>query len=104
MKVLVLVAVCLFSFPVRGQAPSSAVLPESLLLVFGQAAETRYVPRVRAVHELPANLSAEQVTACYDFLNRKLASQPLPDLEFNGLKNELVFVLMRQRRRPEELA
>jgi hypothetical protein len=106
MKVLVfvLVAVSLFSLPVQGQAPSSAVLPESLLLVFGQAAETRYVPRVRAIHELPANLTAEQANACYEFLNRKLASQPLPDLEFNGLKNELVFALMRQRRRPEELA
>jgi hypothetical protein len=72
--------------------------------VFGQAAETRYVPRVRAVLALPTNLTPEQVDACYDFLAQKLENQDLPDLEFNGLKNELVFALTRQRRKPGELA
>jgi hypothetical protein len=33
-----------------------------------------------------------------------LDGQPLPDLEFNGLKNELVFALLRQREGLEELA
>ena len=102
--VLIFVAASLLSLPVQGQAPPSAALPESLLLVFGQAAETRYVPRVRAVLALPTNLTPEQVDACYDFLAQKLENQHLPDLEFNGLKNELVFALTRQRRKPGELA
>ncbi len=98
-------AACIFFQPVHGQAQSSGgMLPDTLQLVFGQAAEKRYVPRVRAVHGLAAELTVEQVTACYDFLTQKLESQPLSDLEFNGLKNELVFALMRQRRKPEELA
>ena len=38
------------------------------------------------------------------FLESPLAGQPLPDLEFNALKNELVFALLRQREGLAEFA
>lgn len=41
---------------------------------------------------------------CRAFLESPLAGQPLSDLEFNGLKNELVFALLRQREGLTELA
>ena len=63
-----------------------------------------YAERVRLIHRLPSNLAPEQLEHCRAFLESPLAGQPLPDLEFNGLKNELVFALLRQREGLTELA
>ena len=63
-----------------------------------------YAERVRLIHALPSNLAPEQLERCRAFLESPLAGQPLPDLEFNGLKNELVFALLRQRDGLTELA
>ena len=63
-----------------------------------------YAERVRLIHRLPSNLAPEQLERCRAFLGSPLAGQPLPDLEFNGLKNELVFALPRQREGLTELA
>ena len=63
-----------------------------------------YAERVRLIHRLPSNLAPEQLERCRAFLGSLLAGQPLPDLEFNGLKNELVFALLRQREGLTELA
>jgi len=60
-------------------------------------ASSPYAERVRLSHSLPSNLAPEQLERCRAFLESPLAGQPLPDLEFNGLKNELVFALLRQR-------
>ncbi len=79
-------------------------LPDNIKLIIGQAKDKFYVPRVKAIHALPANMPQDQIDACYEFLYQKLDSQSLPDLQFNGLKNELVFALMKQRKKPAELA
>ena len=79
-------------------------LPDEIKLIVGDSETQYYVPRVRAIHQLSDNLPADQVQACYGFLYKKLDSQSLPNLQFNGLKNELVLALMRQRRKPAELA
>ena len=63
-----------------------------------------YSERLALVHRLPGNLSAEQLARCREFLEHPLSGQSLPDLEFNGLKNELVFALMRQREGLVELS
>lgn len=71
-------------------------LPDEILLIIGQR-ETEYFPRVYAIHSLENDLPPDQVEACIEFLYRKLETQALEDLEFNGLKNELVLKLMRQK-------
>ena len=63
-----------------------------------------YAKRVRLIHALPSNLASEQLERCRAFLESPLEGQPLPDLEFNGLKNELVLALLRQREGLTELA
>ena len=79
-------------------------LPDEIKLIIGETKEQNYSPRVKAIHALPANLSEDQIQACYHFLYKKIETQKLPDLQFNALKNELVFVLMRQKKKPTELA
>ena len=54
-------------------------------------ASSPYAERVRLIHHLPSNLASEQLEA-------------LSDLKFNGLKNELVSVLLRQYEGLTELA
>ena len=78
-------------------------LPEEILLIVGQR-EQEYFPRVYAIHALGDDLPPDQVKACIEFLYRKLETQELEDLEFNGLKNELVLKLMRQKSPSPELA
>ena len=63
-----------------------------------------YAERIRLIHSLPSNLAPGQLERCRMFLESPLAGQPLPDLEFNALKNELVFALLRQREGLAELA
>lgn len=79
-------------------------LPENIKLIIGQGTEQFYVPRVKAIHALPADMPQDQIDACYEFLYQKLESQKLPDLQWNALKNELVLALMRQRKKPAELS
>ena len=79
-------------------------LPDNIKLIIGQAKDTFYVPRVKVIHALPTNTSQDQINACYEFLYQKLEKQSLPGLQFNGLKNELVFALMKQRKKPAEPA
>ncbi len=56
-----------------------------------------YAERLRLIHALPSNLAPAQQARLRAFLEAPLAEQPLGDLEFNALKNELVFALLRQR-------
>ena len=63
-----------------------------------------YRARIAAIHSLPPDMSDGQIGRCQTFLRSRLEGQPLPCLEFNALKNELVFVLMRQERGTEGLA
>ncbi len=67
-------------------------------------ASSPYAERVSLIHALPSNLAPEQLERCRVFLASPLAGQSLTDLEFNGLKNELVFALLRQREGLTELA
>ena len=79
--------------------PLSTMLAElALSTIFGEASPASpYAERLRLIHRLPSDLSPEQLARCRAFLESPLAGQPLPDLEFNGLKNELTFALLRQR-------
>ena len=85
--------------PVRIQT----TVDSELASICGEASSP-YAERVRLIHRLPSNLAPEQLERCRAFLESTLAGQPLPDLEFNGLKNELVFALLRQRESLTELA
>lgn len=78
-------------------------LPDNIKLIVGEK-EQFYAPRVHAIHALSFELPQDQIDALYEFLYKKIETQTLPDLEFNGLKNELVVALMRQKKKPEELA
>ena len=86
--------------------PLSTTLAElALSTIFGEASPASpYAERLRLIHRLPSDLSPEQLARCRAFLESSLAGQPLPDLEFNALKNELVFALLRQREGLAELA
>ena len=79
-------------------------LPENVKLIVGLGKTRNYFIRVRAIHALGTNLRQEQIEAFYKFLYEKLEKQELPDLQFNGLKNELVVRLMAQDNKPSELA
>ena len=65
--------------------------------------EASYPERIRLIHHLPSNLTREQLECCWAFLESPFFGQQLSDLEFNGLKNELVFALLRQREGLPEL-
>lgn len=79
-------------------------LAGNVKLIVGQKKSDNYLERIRAIHALPTNLSQEQIQAFYSFLDTKLGDQKLSDLEFNGLKNELVVKLMAQDSKPPDLA
>ena len=80
-----------------------STIDAELVCICGEASSP-YAERVRLIHRLPSNLTPEQLERCRAFLESPLAGQPLSDLEFNGLKNELVFALLRQREGLTELA
>ncbi|MBN2643299.1 MAG: hypothetical protein JXR78_16730 [Victivallales bacterium] len=79
-------------------------LPENVKLIIGYGKTQNYYIRGRAIHQLPKNLPQDQIDAFYKFLYDRLEKQELKDLEFNGLKNELVLALMAQDAKPEALA
>ena len=81
--------------PENKEALVISSLPDNIKLIIGQAKDTFYVPRVKAIHALPTNMPQDQIDACYDFLYQKLEKQSLPDLQFNGLKNELAGHLVK---------
>lgn len=87
------------------QQPSRTVsaVDAELASLCGEASSP-YAGRGRLIHRLPSNLAPEQLERCRAFLKSPLAKQELPDLEFNGLKSELVFALLRQREGPTEFA
>ena len=91
--------------PIMAQQPlrTLSAVDAELVCICGEA-YTPYAERVKLIHSLPSNLAPEQLERCCAFLESPLAGQPLPDLEFNGLKNELVFALLRQREGLTELA
>lgn len=80
-----------------------STIDAELVCICGEAS-LPYAERVRLIHRFPSNLTPEQLERCRAFLESPLAGQPPSDLEFNGLKNELVFALLRQREGLTELA
>ena len=97
--------------PAKATQPTTTVeknaevlLPDNIKLIIGQGADRNYFVRVREIHNLKKNLSPEQVETLYKFLYEKLDKQELPDLQFNGLKNEIVMELMKQTIKPEALS
>ena len=82
---------------------SQSTVDAEISSICGEASSP-YAERVKLIHRLPSNLASEQLERYRAFLESPLAGQPLPDLEFNGLKNELVFALVRQREGLTELA
>ena len=86
------------------QAPRTLTFVDAEISTICGEISSPYAERVRLIHRLPSNLTPEQLERCRAFLESPLAGQPLSDLEFNGLKNELVFALLRQREGLTELA
>ncbi|MFA7231784.1 MAG: hypothetical protein WC071_10990 [Victivallaceae bacterium] len=84
--------------------PAEVALPDNIKLIIGQGETRNYYVRFREIHKLRKHLSQEQVDALYKFLYEKLDKQELPDLQFNGLKNEIVLELMKQTVKPEALS
>jgi len=83
--------------------PVTAV-PPRLALVMGDKDHRDYLPRLRAVHALGTDLSADEVNALYALLDRKDGEDALSAEELNGLKNDVVNALKKQTRPPADLA
>ena len=103
--VFLLAFACLLSgVRLFGQAQAARV-DEALTAVCGESEErASYSERLQLIHRLPSNLAQEQLERCQEFLESPLAGQTLPDLEFNGLKNDMVLALLRQKEGLAELA
>ena len=69
--------------PVRIQT----TVDSELACICGEASSP-YAERVRLIHRLPSILAPEQLECCRASLKSPLTGQPLPDLEFNRLKND----------------
>jgi hypothetical protein len=80
-----------------------AALSPGLATVLG-AAEASYPVRITAVKGLGKSLSAEEITALYDFLNRKAGEDKARPGELNAIKNDVVNALKMQQAVPRELA
>lgn len=102
---ILLLFLLMFFMPVMAQQPLRTLLAvdTELASICGET-HSPYAERVKLIHRLPSNLASEQLERCRAFLESPLAGQPLFDLEFYGLKNELVFALLRQRESLTELA
>ena len=103
-RILTIIILGTFTSLMSQQLPRSLSSIDTELSSICGEASSPYAERVRLIHRLPSNLAPEQLERCRAFLESTLAGQPLPDLEFNGLKNELVFALLRQREGLTELA
>ncbi len=104
-RILTIIILGTFTSLMSQQLPRSLSSIDTELSSICGEASSPYAERVRLIHRLPSNLAPEQLERCRAFLESPpLAGQPLPDLEFNGLKNELVFALLRQREGLTELA
>ncbi len=108
---IVIVGVGFFSLADENTLPDTSApaitissLPQNIQLIVGMTDEDYYQPRVDAIHSLEYDLPEEQIKALMDFLFTKIENQRLPDLEFNGLKNELTWALIRQHQQPVDLA
>ncbi len=79
-------------------------LPDNILLIIGKGKTRNYYVRVREIYKLGKNLPQNQIDALYEFLYNRLEDQELRNRAFNGLKNETVEALMKQRQKPKELS
>ena len=100
---LITLSTALTSILAQQSLRTLSTIDAEFVCICGEASSP-YAERVRLIHRLPSNLTPEQLERCRAFLESPLAGQPLSDLEFNGLKNELVFALLRQREGLTELA
>lgn len=88
-----------------GASKEELLRADPLEVVFGRGPDKGYLSRIKAVHRLPLNLASADVEAIYRFLSiRRAADEPLSNLEYNAVKNDLVRVLMLQREHPEKLS
>ena len=91
-----------------GRLPGQAHLAridEALAAVFGEAGrEASYSERLQLIHSLPSDLDGGRLERCRRFLESPAELQALPCLEFNGLKNDMVLALLRQKEGLPELA
>ncbi len=62
-----------------------------------------YINRIKSVHHLGNDLNPDEKKAVYEFLEQKPEVNVMPILESDGIKNELVIVLMKQNEYPAEL-
>ena len=103
--VLLPLLVCLL---LGGRLPGQAHLAridEALAAVFGEAGrEASYSERLQLIHSLPSDLDGGRLERCRRFLESPAELQALPCLEFNGLKNDMVLALLRQKEGLPELA
>lgn len=82
-----------------------ARIDEALAAVFGEAGrEASYSERLQLIHSLPSDLDGGRLERCRRFLESPAELQALPCLEFNGLKNDMVLALLRQKEGLPELA
>ena len=86
------------------QAPRTLTFVDAEISTICGEISSPYAERVRLIHRLPPNLTPEQLERCRASLESPLAGQPLSDLEFNGLKNDMVLALLRQKEGLPELA
>lgn len=73
-------------------------------IVTAKVAGTTYASRIKATHRLGGNISDSEIKELYTFLHKKPSDDVgINNLEFNGIKNEVVIALMNQSRYPADL-
>ena len=78
-------------------------IPKRVEMIVGLGKETRYRPRIEAVHALGKELVAAEMTALIWFLHRKEGEDALPLKYVNPIKNDITHALIHQYRPPQEL-
>lgn len=81
-------------------AGQAAQLPDNIKLIIGQTDVWEYLPRLKAIEVLSAELPDDQIEALLAFLRAPADTQPepqLPVIEFHCLKNDVFIALMKQR-------